>query len=124
MEKWEKEEQIKVLKRDIEMLKAKKNRLNKEGYNINYNSSRGQKQSQKLQEDLQTIDDQIIENYSQLSELQRTVPEKTKERADYSLKVKRSTALRLKELGSAGDTIDKVIRNLIEFYDIMNAKEE
>jgi len=123
MEKWEIDEQIRGIKREIEILKAKKNRLNKEGWKINFNSKNGFKQGERLRQDIEDVDSQLIEEYSNLSELQRTAPEKSKERADYSLKVKRSTALRLKELGSAGDTIDRVIRNLIEFYEIMNAKE-
>lgn len=40
-----------------------------------------------------------------------------KETADFTVKVKRSTAKRLKEKGTAGDSMDSVITKLLDFYE-------
>lgn len=117
MEQWEKDEQIKGTVREIEILKARRKKLNQQGWKINYNTQRGQLQSEKLEKDLEFIDDNIIGLYEDLSKLRRTPISRKQEVADYSLKVKRSTALKLKELGSSGDTIDDVITKLIAFYE-------
>lgn len=37
--------------------------------------------------------------------------------ADFTVKVKRSTAKRLKEKGTAGDSMDTVIKKLLDFWE-------
>jgi hypothetical protein len=43
--------------------------------------------------------------------------ENKKEIADFTLKVRRSTAKRIKEKGTSGDSIDSVITKLLDFYE-------
>ena len=40
-----------------------------------------------------------------------------KEVSDFTLKVKRSTAQRLKQQGNMGDTVDAVINKILDFYE-------
>lgn len=71
MEKWEIEEQLRGCKREIKILKAKRNKLNQEGWKINFNTKRGQQQAEKIQKDLETIDNQIREEYSKFSKIKK-----------------------------------------------------
>lgn len=69
MQEWERVDSIKTLKREITLLKSKKNKLYKNAWKINYNTPRGQKQGEKLQQDINDIDNEISNCYEELGRL-------------------------------------------------------
>jgi uncharacterized coiled-coil DUF342 family protein len=70
MEAWEKRDAINGILREIDTLNGRKKKLNSEGWKINYNSTTGQKQFAKLQQDILDVDNQISTLYDELKELQ------------------------------------------------------
>jgi predicted nucleic acid-binding Zn-ribbon protein len=65
MKEWERLDSIKTLKREITLLKNKKKRLYKQGWEINYNTPRGQKQGEKLQKELNIIENALANYYEE-----------------------------------------------------------
>lgn len=69
MEEWERIDTIKGTLAHIEMLKGRRKKLYQQGYNINYNSAKGQKQSVSLEQDIVDVDNEIESCYEDLSKL-------------------------------------------------------
>ena len=97
MQEWERVDSIKTLKREIEMLKSKKSKLYENAWKINYNTQRGQKQGEKLQQDINDIDNEISNCYEELGRLKQIKGENEDDRKT-SIQVRVKTRNQLIEL--------------------------
>lgn len=69
MEEWERQDMIKGTLTHIEMLKGRRKKLYQQGWKINYNSVTGQKQSKKLEQDIEDVNNEISLAYEDLAKL-------------------------------------------------------
>lgn len=69
MEELERQDMIKGTLREIEILKGRRKKLYQEGWKINYNSVTGQKQSEKLEKDIEDVNNEIAVAYEDLGKL-------------------------------------------------------
>lgn len=108
-----------TLKSQIRIAKGEKQKYEDSMKTINYNTRPGQNKGDYHLKRIAELNDEIDQASEELNKVRLRMSKKVRSReiADLSLKVKRSTGIRLKEHGSAGDTMDSVIVKLLDFYD-------
>lgn len=114
MQEWERLDAIKGFRREIEILKSKRNKLYRESSKINYNTQRGQLQSDKLQRDLDEVDNQIAVCYEEIGELKHIRCEKEEDRKT-TIQVTIRNRNRLIDVGEG--TYDVNLETLLDFWD-------